>query len=64
LTPRELEILRQLVAGMPNKVIANQLNLAEVTVKLHVRRVLKKLGVRNRAAAVAAAIRARLVRLP
>jgi two-component system, NarL family, nitrate/nitrite response regulator NarL len=64
LTPRELEILRRLVAGLPNKAIANELDLAEVTVKLHVRRVLKKLGVRNRAAAVTAAIRAKLVRVP
>lgn len=63
MTPRELEVLALLAHGTPNKEIARDLGLAEVTVKLHVRRILQKLNVRNRSAAVAAAIRQGLVKL-
>ena len=61
LTPREREVLSRLTAGMPNKAIGNDLHLSEVTVKLHVRQILKKAGVRNRSAAAATATRAGLV---
>jgi len=56
LTPRELEVLRMLTKGSANKEIAREIGVAEVTVKLHTRRILEKLGVRNRAAAAAAAV--------
>jgi DNA-binding NarL/FixJ family response regulator len=56
LTPRELEVLRLLSKGSANKEIAREIGVAEVTVKLHTRRILEKLGVRNRAAAAAAAV--------
>jgi len=56
LTPRELEVLRMLAKGSPNKEIARAMGIAEVTVKLHTRRILEKFGVRNRAAAAAFAI--------
>ena len=58
MSEREIAILSMVMQGAPNKVIAQRLGLAEVTIKLHVRRILKKLGARNRAEAVAAAIRA------
>jgi two-component system, NarL family, nitrate/nitrite response regulator NarL len=45
---RELEILRGLRDGAPNKAIARKLDVAEVTVKLHVRSLLKKIGAENR----------------
>ena len=61
LTPRELEVLRLLTTGAANKEIARQIGVAEVTVKLHTRRILEKLGVRNRAAAAAVAVRTGLV---
>jgi len=61
LTPRELEVLRLLTKGAANKEIARQIGVAEVTVKLHTRRILEKLGVRNRAAAAAIAVRTGLV---
>jgi two-component system nitrate/nitrite response regulator NarL len=61
LTPREREVLEGLARGLANKEIARQLGLAEVTVKLHTRRILEKLKVRNRAAAAAVAISRGLV---
>lgn len=48
LTQREREILRLLRDGLPNKAIARQLNLSEVTVKSHLCHVFRKLGVQNR----------------
>jgi LuxR family transcriptional regulator, regulator of acetate metabolism len=52
LSRRELEVLRLLVAGRSNREIGVELVLAAGTVKFHVGSILRKLGVRNRAAAV------------
>ena len=54
LTPRQQQVLRLLVEGIPNKVIATQLDLAEATVKMHVTAILKTLGVTNRTQAAMA----------
>jgi len=64
LTEREREILAMMVAGASHKEIARSLDLAEITIKLHAQRIVKKLGVRNRAAAIAKAVRDRLVDPP
>lgn len=48
LSSREIEILRCLVSGHSNKVIARQLQITEATVKVHVKAVLRKLRVANR----------------
>jgi DNA-binding NarL/FixJ family response regulator len=48
LTARELEVLHGLTDGRSNKEIARQLNLQEVTVKLHVKTLCRKLDARNR----------------
>lgn len=48
LSSRETEALRGLCAGKSNKEIARELDLQEVTIKLHVKKVLAKLGVKNR----------------
>lgn len=53
LTPRQLEILSLVAEGLPNAEIAARLFLSEATVKWHVRKILKALGVSNRAQAVA-----------
>jgi DNA-binding NarL/FixJ family response regulator len=55
LTPREKEILRGLAGGLSDLQIANQLFLYEVTVKNHVRHILRKLRM-TRAEVVALAI--------
>jgi DNA-binding NarL/FixJ family response regulator len=56
LTPRQLDVLRLLLKGEPNKVIARQLGLTEGTVKIHIAAILRALQARNR---TEAAIRAR-----
>jgi two-component system nitrate/nitrite response regulator NarL len=48
LSHRDMEILRYLLAGEPNKVIANALGLTEGTVKMHVKSLLRKLKAANR----------------
>ena len=48
LTPRELDVLRRLCRGMANKEIARDLDLQEVTVKLHVKTLYRKIDARNR----------------
>ncbi|MER6972236.1 helix-turn-helix transcriptional regulator [Nocardioides sp. NPDC000445] len=55
LTARESEVLQLMVAGAPNRVIAERLVIAEDTVKSHVKQILRKLGVANRAQAIARA---------
>lgn len=61
LTERELEILGHLAAGRSNKEIASELNISERTVKFHVSEILARLGVSNRAHAVAVAQKAGLI---
>ncbi|THD83668.1 response regulator transcription factor [Aliigemmobacter aestuarii] len=48
LTPRETEVLRLLCAGQSNKEIARELQLQEMTVKLHVKALFRKIEARNR----------------
>jgi DNA-binding NarL/FixJ family response regulator len=57
LTSRELEVLQMVAKGMGNKEIAAALNIAEVTVKLHVSHVLEKLNVKDRTEAATAALK-------
>lgn len=57
LSEREMEILRLLVQGDPNKLIALQLNIAEATVKVHVKAVLRKIRVTNRTQAAVWALK-------
>ena len=54
LTPRQAEVLGLLLQGLPNKLIARQLNLSVETVKDHVAAVLRALGVGSRTQAVLA----------
>jgi two-component system, NarL family, nitrate/nitrite response regulator NarL len=48
LTPREQEVLDLIASGLNNKLIARELDLSEGTVKVHVKHLLKKLGLRSR----------------
>ena len=63
LTPREQEVLELLVRGLPNKTIAQRLEISESTVKYHVSSIYVKLGAASRADAVSRAARAGLVTL-
>ena len=61
LSPRERQVLALLVDGAPNKAIARTLGISARTAKFHVAAVLGKLAARNRAEAVAIALRDGLV---
>jgi DNA-binding NarL/FixJ family response regulator len=52
LTPRQIDVLRLLLKGEPNKLIARQLGLTEGTVKIHIAAILRALQARNRTEAV------------
>lgn len=57
LSQRESEVLGLMVAGLSNRAIAGRLVIGDETVKSHARAVYRKLGVTDRAGAVAAALR-------
>ena len=63
LTPREIEVLRQLALGRSNKEIADALFIGDETVKTHVGNVFAKLQVENRAQAIVQALKRGLVAL-
>jgi NarL family two-component system response regulator LiaR len=63
LSPREIEVLREVAAGRPNREIGERLFIAEETVKTHVARLLSKLQLQNRTQLAAYAVKRRLVDL-
>ncbi|MFJ2030696.1 response regulator [Streptosporangium sp. NPDC087985] len=64
LSPRELEVLGHVAAGLSNRQISKRIFLSETTVKTHLVHIYAKLGVDSRTAAVAAATRKGLIRPP
>ena len=63
LTPRELEVLREVARGSANKEIARDLQVTAGTIKVHIERILGKLGAVNRAEASTRAIQLGLLDL-
>lgn len=63
LTPREIEVLKQLAKGLANKEIADVLNISEYTVKDHLKNILGKLHVADRTEAVTAALQRGIIHL-
>ena len=57
LTHRESEVLEQMVRGLSHRAVARTLLMGEETVKTHARSIYRKLGVADRAQAIAAALR-------
>jgi DNA-binding NarL/FixJ family response regulator len=57
LSSREVDVLKLLAKGFGNREIAASLNIAEVTVKMHVSHMLEKLGVKDRTEAATVALR-------
>lgn len=62
LTPRETEVLEQLVQGHTNLTIARNLGLNETTVRFHLRNILSKLHVQNRTEAAVEALKQNIIR--
>jgi DNA-binding NarL/FixJ family response regulator len=63
LTGREVEVLRMVARGLGNKEIASALDIAEVTVKLHVSHALEKLNAKDRTEAATVALRRGIISL-
>ncbi|MCU1350960.1 MAG: putative Protein-glutamate methylesterase [Acidimicrobiales bacterium] len=61
LTDRETDVLRLVARGLPNRGIAERLDIAENTVKNHVRSILEKLHLHSRTEAALYAVRERIV---
>jgi len=62
LTPRELEILSLVVAGLGNKEIAYRLEISDRTVQFHIRSVFEKTGARSRTEAAVLALKKNLLK--
>lgn len=62
-SPRELQVLRQVADGLSNREIALRLDIAEDTVKAHMKNILSKLGANDRTHAVTIALRRGLIDL-
>jgi len=63
LTPREIDVLRLIARGNPNKIIAAELSLTEETVKSHIRNIISKLGANDRTHAVAIGLKRGIIQL-
>jgi two-component system NarL family response regulator len=63
LSSRELDVLRLLARGLPNRAIAGELAIEENTVKVHVRSILSKLGVDQRTEAAVVALQRGIIHL-
>jgi len=64
LTPREMEVLRQVARGLSNHEIGEELFISEHTVKNHIRNILEKLQMKSRLEAVMYAVRSKMLDLP
>ena len=63
LTEREIDVLRQVASGNANKSIADHLEISEVTVKAHMRKILSKLGANDRTHAVSIALKRGIIEI-
>jgi DNA-binding NarL/FixJ family response regulator len=64
LTRRELEILKEIVAGHTDRTTGQSLNISAYTVRSHIKSLYKKLGVTSKSAAVAKAIQEKIIQSP
>ena len=64
LSPRELQVLRKIAAGLSNEAISEELDVVVETVKQHVKHILKKLSVQDRTQAALLALHTNLLEEP
>lgn len=64
LTPREVDVIRLIAQGLRNKEIGVALGISEWTAKVHVKNILAKLKVNDRAAVIQIALRRGIIHLP
>ena len=58
MTERERDVLKGVILGRSNKEIAREMGLAEVTIKLHLRNIFRRMSVKSRAEAAVKAVKA------
>lgn len=63
LSPREIEVLQSVAAGLKNKQIATQLGVSEATVNAHIKHILEKLHAHDRTHAVLTGLRRGIIHL-
>jgi DNA-binding NarL/FixJ family response regulator len=63
LTEREIEVLRDVADGNPNREIAERLFISEETVKVHIKHIMEKLGASDRTQAVSIGLRRGIIQL-
>jgi len=63
LTPREVEVLRQVAGGNRNRDIGDNLSISEETVKVHIKHIMDKLRARDRTQAITIAVRRGIIQL-
>jgi len=63
LTEREVEVLKRIAEGDRNRDIAERLSISEETVKVHIKRIMYKLGAKDRTQAVAIGIRRGVIQI-
>jgi len=63
LTLREIDVLRQISGGNRNRDIGERLFISEETVKVHIKHIMDKLGAKDRAQAIAIAVRRGFIQL-
>ncbi|MBZ5603933.1 MAG: response regulator transcription factor [Acidobacteriia bacterium] len=63
LTPREVEVLREVAGGNRNREIADLLFISEETVKVHIKHIMEKLGAKDRTQAIAIGVRRGIIQL-
>jgi DNA-binding NarL/FixJ family response regulator len=63
LTPREIDVLRQIAGGNRNRDIGDRLFISEETVKVHIKHLMDKLGAKDRTQAIAIAVRRGIIEL-
>ena len=64
LSPREIDVIRELASGKSNKEISSAISISGETVKFHLKNIQAKLGLSSRVSVAVDAIRSGLIKVP